>query len=278
MKNKYEKIVSDLEKKIKIFESRNTDTLKIAEFNLDAIETCLKITRELVTSEEFYSDQDEIHFFKHIKPKIVSKFIFNLNVFNIENERPIGSLKGQKKYFEIELEKLEDYFNNHPIFYKYFRGGETSSDKQYFLRKNKSAKIHLDCLGSYLDAQFATSLDSTFAKFIGYELTIEYLKTELFKLSNQSLVKVIPIKSNLTWTGSKIGLIEMIYAIHESKVINYGQTDIKELAGFFEQSFNIQLGDYYRAYIEIKYRKTRITKFLDLLKENLLKRILKSEE
>lgn len=278
MKNKYEKIISDLEKKIKLFESRNTDTLKVTEFNLAAIEDCLKITRELITSEKFPSEQDEIHFFKHIKPKIVAKFIFNLNVFNIENERPKGSIKGQKKYFEIELEKLEEYFNNHPIFYKYFRGSETCSDKQYFLRKNKSAKVHLDCLGSYLDTEFATSLDSTFAKFIGYELTIEYLKSELSKLSNQSLVPIISVKSNLTWTGNKIGLIEMIYAIYESRVINYGQADIKELAAFFERSFNIDLGDYYRAYIEIKNRKTNITKFLDFLKENLLKRIVKSEQ
>lgn len=278
MKNKYEKIISDLEKKIKLFESRNTDTLKVTEFNLDAIEDYLKKTRELIISEEFHSEQDEIHFFKHIKPKIVSKFIFNLNVFNIESERPKGSLKGQKKYFEIELEKFEEYFNNHPIFYKYFRGGETCSDKQYFLRKNKSAKVHLDCLGSYLDTEFATSLDSTFAKFIGYELTIEYLKSELSKLSNNPLGPIIQVKSNLTWTGSKIGLIEMIYAMYESKVINYGQADIKELAVFFERSFNIDLGDYYRAYIEIKNRKTNITKFLDFLKENLLKRIVKSEQ
>jgi hypothetical protein len=278
VKNKYEKIVSDLENKMKIFESRNTDTLKVTEFNLAAIEACLKSTRKLIIAEEFHSDQDEIHFFKHVKPKIVAKFIFNLNVFNIENERPKGSLKGQKKYFENELEKLEEYFNIHPVFYKYFRGGETFSDQQYFLRKNKSAKVHLDCFGSYIDADFATSLDSTFAKFTGYELTIEYLKSELFKLSSQSLVPISPVKSNLTWTGSKIGLIEMIYAIYESKVINYGQADIKELAVFFERSFNIELGDYYRAYIEIKNRKTNSTKFLDFLKENLLKRIVKSEQ
>lgn len=146
------------------------------------------------------------------------------------------------------------------------------------MRKNKSAKVHLDCLGSYLDTEFATSLDSTFAKFIGYELTIEYLKSELSKLSNNPLGPIIQVKSNLTWTGSKIGLIEMIYAMYESKVINYGQADIKELAVFFERSFNIDLGDYYRAYIEIKNRKTNITKFLDFLKENLLKRIVKSEQ
>ncbi len=278
VRSKYEKIISDLEKKIKSFESRNIDVLVVAEFNLNNIEVCLKKTRELIMSEEFNSDQEEIYFFKSIKPKIVGKFIFNLNVFNIENERPKGSLKGQKKYFENELEKLEEYFSIHPVFYKYFRGGETCSDNLYFLRKNKSVKFHLDCLGSYLDAEFATSLDSTFAKFIGYELTIEYLKNELSKLSNHSLIPVIPVKSNLTWTGSKIGLIEMIYGIAESKVINYGETEIKELAAFFERSFNIELGDYYRAFIEIKNRKTNNTKFLDFLKENLLKRITKSEQ
>ncbi|RXP45608.1 tetracycline regulation of excision, RteC [Lutibacter sp. HS1-25] len=278
MKNKYEKILLDLERKMKTFELKNKDILKVTEFNLTTIENCLKKTREKIIAEEFYSDQDEIFFFKQIKPKIFAKFIYNFNVLNIENKRPKGSIKGQKKYFENEIEKLQAYFIEHHIFYKYFRGGETYSDQQYFLRKNKSVKIHLDCLGSYLDGEFATSLDSTFAKFIGYELTIEYLKFELSKLSGQSLYPVIPVKSKLTWTGSKIGLIELIYAIYNSKVINYGETEIKELAAFFEQSFNIDLGDYYRAYIEIKNRKTNITKFLDFLKENFLQRILKFDE
>jgi hypothetical protein len=36
-----------------------------------------------------------------------------------------------------------------------------------------------------------------------------------------------------------------------------------ELATFFEKSFNIELGDYYRKYLGIKSRKYNPTKFLD---------------
>ena len=45
----------------------------------------------------------------------------------------------------------------------------------------------------------------------------------------------------------------------------------------YETMFNIQLGDYYRSFLEIRQRKIHLTKFIDRLKESLLKRMEESD-
>jgi hypothetical protein len=50
------------------------------------------------------------------------------------------------------------------------------------------------------------------------------------------------------------------------------------MAAVCEQIFNIDLGNYYHTFIEIRSRKSNSTKFIDKLKESLLKRIEESDE
>jgi hypothetical protein len=86
------------------------------------------------------------------------------------------------------------------------------------------------------------------------------------------------LSSKLFWTGSKTDLIELIYALDSSGSINSGTADIKEVASVCEQIFNIDLGNYYHTFIEIRSRKSNSTKFINSLKASLLKRLKKSDE
>jgi hypothetical protein len=53
-------------------------------------------------------------------------------------------------------------------------------------------------------------------------------------------------------------------------VFNNGASDLKDIAEYFENTFNIDLGQYHRAFLEIRARKSDQTKFLNTLKENSL--------
>lgn len=272
MKKEYVKIIKDLEKEL-----NDTNTLDAFESNASLIEDFLNKLRSRVICEKFDSEQDEIAFFKEVKPIIFSKFIYYAKLFRIESKRPLGGQQIQKEYFENEISKSQEYFKKNYVYFQYFRGNETYFDTQYFLRKNKSIRIQFDCSGSFLDDQFSTSLDSTYAKFISYELIIKYCQNEIEKLAAN--VNLAPgsnnVSSSLKWTASKIALVEIIYALDSLKVFNNGNADIKQIASSFETIFNIELGDYYRAFIEIKMRKKNNTKFLDSLQKALLNRILK---
>ena len=60
--------------------------------------------------------------------------------------------------------------------------------------------------------------------------------------------------------------------------INNGNIDIKRLCRFFERVLNIDLGDIYHAFSEIKMRKKERTKYLDSLRDALIKRMDESDE
>jgi len=49
--------------------------------------------------------------------------------------------------------------------------------------------------------------------------------------------------------------------------------DIREVAQYFESAFGIDLGNFYQTYLELRNRKMNRTKFLDTLREVLLKKM-----
>lgn len=61
-------------------------------------------------------------------------------------------------------------------------------------------------------------------------------------------------------------------------VFNNGNADLKEIASYFEKILNIDLGQFNRVFLEIRIRKSSQTKFLDSLKEALLKLMNNADE
>jgi len=127
-----------------------------------------------------------------------------------------------------------------------------------------------------IDDQFSTCQDGTVATIMAYDMLIVYLQREIDTLTitiDDLKDKPMERPSKLFWTGSKTDLIELLYALHSSKCINSGTADIKELAAHFEHFYNVDLGNYYHTFIEIRSRKTGRTKFLDRLSEMLKQRM-----
>jgi len=84
----------------------------------------------------------------------------------------------------------------------------------------------------------------------------DYIIAELKKLDNLEKGIVEFSESTLFWTGKKIELVEILYAVYFSGSINNGKVTIKELAEAFGRLFNIDLSkDIYRYFAEIQQRK-----------------------
>ena len=82
----------------------------------------------------------------------------------------------------------------------------------------------------------------------------------------------------LNWTADKINLVELIYALFFSKCINNGNVKIKEIIEIFEDIFSIDLGEYYRTYVEIKRRKIIRGKFMKKLLDSMEEEFKKSDK
>jgi hypothetical protein len=160
------------------------------------------------------------------------------------------------------------------------RNNMTYLDDKYFVRGKLDLRLYVDTFIYDADPNFSTSHDFKAAKILANDLLSIYLKSELSLLERKEYAtgkSILISKGKYSWTDSKIALTELIYAIHSIKCINNGNIEIKELAGFFETLFKIDLGDYYRDYLQIKNRQNQ-TKFIDALKTAFIKRIDEQDE
>lgn len=279
---KIERIVKKLDSNLDFLEKEIEGVLEKSEEGIKVTQRALEQIRELLLKRKSTSTSDEIYFFKNIKPQVFSKLIYYVKLFSIESKRPRSSNKSQVKYFNKHIDRLQNYFNDNLEFYHYYRRGATFLDNEYFIRGKANIRLFPDSLSFFADDKFSTSHDSTVATILAYDMLIIYLKTEIDKLENNNGMEVnnnaFQKQSKLFWTGNKTDLIELIYALHSSGVINSGTADIKEVALICEQMFNVSLGDYYRTFLEIRSRKINQTKFIDKLKESLVDKMLESDE
>jgi hypothetical protein len=119
------------------------------------------------------------------------------------------------------------------------------------------------------DLSFSSPCDRKVAKLLANDFLHTYLNSEIQKTQNlvyQEQKATLPI-SHITWTSSKTDLIELIYAICESGC--FGKVSLKRLVDYFENVFNVELGNPYHTYTELKERFNR-TQFLDELKASLI--------
>jgi hypothetical protein len=282
LRHTIKEISKELNYKLDQIESTYESIIIIAEKGIDATKSALLKIRILVLENDFDTKESEIDFFKNIKPQVYSKLIYYVKLFNIESKRPRGSKKSQAKYLNNHIDRLQAFFNDNLEFYHYFRRGATTFDKQYFLRGQADIRLHSDAFHFFTDEQFSTSHDSTVATILAFDMLIVHLKKEIDKLNSNGMETINSpnpiLSSKLFWTGSKTDLIELIYALHSSGTINSGTADIKQMASACEQIFNIDLGDFYRTFLEIRSRKINQTKFIDKLKESLIHRMEQSDE
>lgn len=275
MVEKIDELLYKLDAKLELLEIED-NIIKRAEKSIVITKQSLQALRKFVIVNDFKDKSQEIDFFKNTKPKVYSKLIYSIKLFIIESKRPRGSNKSQIKYLNSHIDRLQSYFNDNLDFYHYYRRGAIIFDEQYFLRGKIDLRLYPDTFHFFVDEEFSTSHDSTVATILAYDLLIVHIKQEIDKLENNrsySSLGGLQKKTKLTWTAHKIYLVELIYALHSTDVVNNGTADLKDIAYFVERVFKVDLGDYYRAFLEIRMRKGDRTKFLDILKLKLVHRM-----
>ncbi len=280
MINYCNEIIQSLENKINELSIEIDDQIELAEIIIKHTLENLSEAKNYIFGKGFMNQQEEIHFFKELKPKILSKLIYYNSIYRIETKKPNGGERIIHKYYNNELDKLKRYFDNNLEFYKYYRTGSTYLDKYYFVRGKHNIKLSLDTFYFEADHRFTTSHDYKVAKIIAHDLIQVYLENELANLYKITVPEKSQPQHNfgLKWTASKVALIELLYALHTEGVFNNGTADLKDIAEYFEKVFNIDLGQYRRTFLEIRVRKSERTKFINSLKESLTKRMDNSDD
>lgn len=227
--------------------------------------------KSFIASYEFKNEEDEIIFFKEIKPKFCYRLIYYRKLYNIEMNRPAGSDK-QKEYLNGELDEINKYNNKRLDFIRYYRSGASHLDSLYFLRRKMDTEQYLETFYYELDPNFSTNYDFKVAKILSNDVLLAYLMQEIERLNHDgvSLPTGFPL-TKLTWNGTKTELMEQLYSWDSNNT--FGNVPLTQLSDYIQNVFNIQLDkNLSRTFDSMKIRNNP-TPFLDLLKDSLLKRM-----
>ncbi|MDG1573308.1 RteC domain-containing protein [Robiginitalea sp. M366] len=240
------------------------DYLGDYQIDLPSIDCALQLSKSQLdklncwlTSHDELDPCCEINFFKTIKSVPFSHFIYFLLIKDFLKDVPVMDTKAQNKFLRAHMDRVNAFYRHNSEFISYILQEQSYMDPLYFTREATRNQATYSLY--FLDPGFSTSHDTLLAKFKAFSLFKDYLENQ--SLDNQKQTRI----STLRWTGQKVDLVELVYALHSCGVFNHGNASLKKIAEYLQCEFGCDLGDFYRSYSEIRFRKKSRTKFLDQL-------------
>lgn len=271
MKQTYKNILLSIEKQEK-------SVLRSTESVIDEAQHMVSYLRKLLTDlkadllmKGFATIQDEIFFFKQVKPSILGKLIYYNKLLRIESLSPYNfELLGA--YYSEQIKALNKEYKKHIKcceFYKYYRSGRHDKDEFYFRLGNINFFDGLNSFFFEVDTEFSTFYDYKVAKIVAFDLLHSYVSSKINPKEEIAKISVDSTDMGFSWTDSKNALIELIYALHISGSVSNGRAGLKKISNLFEELFEVQLGDIHHAFHQMKFRAGEKASYLHFLKNSL---------
>jgi hypothetical protein len=256
---------------------------KQAENQLERINNIFRILeqglldlKEFVKVHGFNNAEDEIEYFKIIKPSILAQLIEEGIKHSLSINKPITTIEHQIKYFEDQLISFQSFFQINALYYQYYKNHLTNLDESYFLRSSKHLDVPLTDTPE-TDRKYMTPMCSLFARFIAYENVQYFLLEQITILKHPELKSLSKAQDNvqdLRWTGDAVNIIELTYGIYLTGQINNGNVSLNQVVRWMERNLGVTIGNIQSRFAEISARK-RVgpTKFIDQMKQNILQKL-----
>ncbi len=275
MKTTYDSLLAQLTEM-----STQQPTLPLrCEAALSCIAQTLHDIREHIRGYVYRSSVEEVHLNRELIPGFFAQYVYYATLYRIETEKPLLSLKSTRKHYRLELHRLEDCYQQHRDFYRYYRSDKHHLDYLYFTRDGREPAALLADMAPLWEDAFCTYYAYLAGVLLAYERVKEHVLQALYEIKLPIRERFFPSAepSTLLWTASKTDLIEQIYSWHAAGVFNHGKATIKEIVACAEEMFSIKLGNTSMTFQEILRRK-EYTLLLDRLKNALLMHVNRIEE
>ncbi|MBK8516140.1 MAG: RteC domain-containing protein [Saprospiraceae bacterium] len=129
------------------------------------------------------------------------------------------------------MTKLRNFQNEHKDIYRYYIANETSRDIEFFT--SGSTKMDI------------------FAVISATYMLEKYLYSEKDPRPLSEKLKDYP---KLKWNGSKVEMVELIYVLAYAGKVEHETKEMDMLVKAFESAFDIDLGNHYRTFLDIRNR------------------------
>ncbi|EOR96272.1 putative regulatory protein [Arcticibacter svalbardensis MN12-7] len=277
MKTYAEQLYKNLVRRIELADDAGLqyDPVKRRECVTMIRESLTELTNKLI-DYRFDDQQEEIYFFKEIKPRFVSLLLYYSYIDLIELKKPQGSTHDIRIHYEKELASIKRFYDCHSALYHYYRGNFSFLDEKLFVRGSFDLPHSFSTSKIDRDERLSTEADYTVSRILANGMLTGYLEKSIRLLENQPNDLLVSSKSKRTlrWTAKAIDLVELIYGLQLTGVFNYGKVDIKEIADTFEKLFDVKLGNYSLLFSQsIRYRKSGSIRLLKEMMENVREKL-----
>ncbi len=236
----------------------------------ELISECIQELRTKVINQGFASLEEQITFFRYIKPKVMGRLIYHKFRIDLKAKLRTCPICSVSKFKKKTIKRLQKSEKQNQDFIHYLNSGKTFLDSVYFVQVATLENFNSTKLEAHLDPEFSSLYDHVIADRIAREHIENYLNADSKEEPSTT--------SNLKWTASKASLVELIYGLHYSQSIDKGNASLKELCSTLEKAFNIQVGDLYGTFQDIQMRKGERSKYLNSLVITFDNKLQESED
>ena len=263
----YDKLIEELE----LISADADSLLQKARLSSEVVYATIQKINDFILAYSFRNDEEEILFFKEIKPKFLKELYYYKRIYDIERRIPIGNNEQLKEYYNYELRHNGLYFGQNEQLFSYYRMNETISDTAYFLRR-QAGGLHALESEVDIDNRCCTVTSLKLAKLQAYELVHEHLQACIYKLEHpEMLLSGKGSSSPFFWTAGKNDLTEVMIGVVRSGAVNHGKVSLSNFARGLGLFLNIDLGNFHRAVQNMKIRKKNPAPYIDRVKESFIK-------
>ena len=276
--NRFSQIMDSFKQEIAGILNSPVQQTRVVQKGISLCNHVLSKLKDEIQNADFATVEDEIYFFKEVKPAVMSHLIYFTEVRSCEIRKPKAGAHFQVRFFEKEIKKVNKFFYRNTDFAHYMELGQSYLDHQLFTRNHQGNYPFTPLVNYYQFPEFSTSHDMLWSKIKAMHRLLHYIRQSLEEIRPGKNVVASERKPPvLLWTSSKTALIELIYALYSDGALNHGAVDVSTITSSFEDCFNIKLDNVYKTYSEIKARKGSKTKFLEELMLNLQKKMSRED-
>lgn len=229
--------------------------------------------KSFISSYTFQSEEEEILFFKEIKPRLCFRLIFYRKLYNVEMDRPTG-IEKQREYLNDLLNGINKYNCKRLDFIRYYRSGSSIFDSLYFLRGQADTEQYMETFSHEFDPNFSTNCDFKVAKILANDMLSDYLSSEIEALNDNNNMIISSFgfpATKITWKGTKAEFQEQV--LSWDNAATFGDVPFTQLHSYMQNVFNIQVDSNLSRILDDLKTRNNPTPFMDKLKNALLRRM-----
>ncbi|MFX1705042.1 RteC domain-containing protein [Chitinophaga sp. CC14] len=279
MENAYASMLGALQEKTTTIFTNESDAIKAITDCIHEVNLSLTRLHAWLDSHPFQSPEEEIHFFKHIRPHMDGMRLYYLQLLQLEIRCKAAGQTEKIAIYKRHQQRISNYFDRNSEIYRYHLLSLTYLDGYYYRRPDNSQPESIDDEAPLLpDHRYYATISYKAAKLVCCQLLYRYLERALLPLRPGPGIPGRPAGEGLQWTASKAALGELLYALQEYGVFNNTKVEVKKIADYLEKVFDTDLKNIYKIYEDIRLRKKSRTPFLDALRNSLLRRLDQDDE